>query len=51
MMNTKPQCVVYDELVKTSRYFIRGVTTVDVETVILGKNPFKGIKRTEVCLL
>ena len=34
MMGVTPKCVIYDELVRTSRYFIRGVTTVDVETVI-----------------
>ena len=34
MMGSTPKCVVYDELVKTSRYFIRGVTVVDIETVI-----------------
>ena len=34
MMRSPIKCVVYDELIRTSRYFIRGVTTVDVETII-----------------
>ena len=34
MMGVTPKCVIYDELVRTSRYFIRGVTVVDVDTVI-----------------
>lgn len=35
-----PKFVVYDELVKTSRYFIRGVTVVDVETVFTASPRF-----------
>ena len=34
LMNSTPTCIIYEELVKTSRYFVKGVTVVDVDMII-----------------